>query len=117
MTFSETFINYARHCLNSLSFNTYSQPVIGETRKSVYLYAWERPIGSAIGKQSFLETYVQQKVDTWVEELKRLATIQPHKTQTGHLLLLSHMVALADTPSIANLLKPRRNESTAGAEQ
>ncbi len=41
----------------------------------------KRYLGSAIGKRSFLETYVEQKVDTWVEELKRLSSIaisQPH---------------------------------------
>ncbi len=41
----------------------------------------KRYLGSAIGKRSFLETYVKQKVDTWVEELERLSSIaisQPH---------------------------------------
>ena len=38
-------------------------------------------VGSAIGTQAFIESYVQQKVTTWVEELERLSSIaitQPH---------------------------------------
>ena len=38
-------------------------------------------LGSAIGIQAFIESYVQQKVSTWVEELERLSSIavtQPH---------------------------------------
>ena len=29
-------------------------------------------LGSAIGKQTFIESYVQQKVATWIDELERL---------------------------------------------
>ena len=38
-------------------------------------------LGSAIGKQTFIESYVQQKVATWIDELERLSSIaitQPH---------------------------------------
>ena len=60
-------------------------------------------LGSAIGKQTFIERYVQQKVTTWVDELERLSSIaitQPHG-------LTSKWTYLArTTPNIANLIKP-----------
>ena len=40
-----------------------------------------RYLGSAIGRQSFIESYVQQKVSSWGDELERLSSIaitQPH---------------------------------------
>ena len=40
-------------------------------------------LGSAIGKPTFIESYVKTKVTSWVEELERLSSIliaitQPH---------------------------------------
>ncbi|XP_064388154.1 uncharacterized protein LOC135336323, partial [Halichondria panicea] len=71
----------------------------------------QRYLGSAIGKQSFLDTYVQQKVDTWVEELKSLssiATTQPHSAFAAftHGFASKWTYLARTTPGIANLLKP-----------
>ena len=47
-------------------------------------------LGSAIGQQTFIESYVQQKVAIWVDELEHLSSIavtQPHAA-----FAVSHMV-------------------------
>ncbi len=68
----------------------------------------KRYLGSAIGKHSFLETYVEQKVDTWVEELKRLSISQPHAAFAA----LTHgpssrwTYLARTTPNIEELIKP-----------
>ena len=68
-------------------------------------------LGSAIGKQTFIERYVQQKVTTWVDELERLssiAIIQPHAAFAAftHGLTSRWTYLARTTPNIANLIKP-----------
>ena len=68
-------------------------------------------LGSAIGKQSFIESYVQQKVASWVDELERLsciATTQPHAAFAALTHgLSSRWTYLARTIShIEDLIKP-----------
>ena len=46
----------------------------------------QKYLGSAIGKQTFIDSYVQQKVTTWIDELDRLSSIaitQPHAAFTA----------------------------------
>ena len=68
-------------------------------------------LGSAIGKQTFIERYVQQKVTTWVDELECLSSIaitQPHAAFVAFIHgLTSRWTYLArTTPNITNLIKP-----------
>ena len=68
-------------------------------------------LGSAIGKQTFIEGYVQQKVSTWVEELDRLSSIaitQPHAAFAAftHGLTSRWTYLARTTPNIENLMKP-----------
>ncbi len=70
----------------------------------------KRYLGSAIGKRSFLETCVEQKVDTWVEELKRLSSIaisQPHAAFAAltHGLSSRWTYLARTTPNIEELTK------------
>ena len=71
----------------------------------------QRYFGSAIGKKSFLESYLQQKVDTWIEELKLLssiATTQPHSAFAAftHGFSSRWTFLARTTSSIADLFKP-----------
>ena len=46
----------------------------------------QKYLGSGIGKETFIESYVQQKVTTWIDELDRLSSIaitQPHAAFTA----------------------------------
>ena len=68
-------------------------------------------LGSAIGTQAFIESYVQQKVTTWVEELERLSSIaitQPHAAFAAfiHGLTSKWMYLARTTPNIDVLIKP-----------
>ena len=68
-------------------------------------------LGSATGKQTFIERYVQQKVTTWVDELERLSSIaitQPHAAFAAftHGLTSRWTYLARTTPNIANLIKP-----------
>ena len=68
-------------------------------------------LGSAIGKQSFIESYVQQKVASWVDELERLsrmATTQPHAAFAAftHGLSGRWTYLARTTPHIEDLIKP-----------
>ena len=68
-------------------------------------------LGSAIGKQTFIEGYVQQKVSTWVEELDRLSSIaitQPHAAFAAftHGLTSRWTYLARTTPNIEDLMKP-----------
>ena len=63
-------------------------------------------LGSAIGKQTFIERYVQQKVTTLLEELECLssiAIIQPHATLI-HGLTSRWMYLTRTTPNIDVLI-------------
>ena len=68
-------------------------------------------LGSAIGKQTFIEYYVQQKITTWVEELECLTSIaitQPHTAFSAFTRgLTSRWTYLARTTlNIKDLIKP-----------
>ena len=68
-------------------------------------------LGSAIGKRTFIENYVQQKVTTWVSELERLSSIaitQPHAAFAAftHGLTNRWTYLARTTPNIAELIKP-----------
>ena len=68
-------------------------------------------LGSSIGTQAFIKSYVQQKVTTWVEELERLSSIaitQPHATFAAviHGLTSRWMYLPRTTPNIYVLIKP-----------
>ena len=83
-----------------------TQVVISEEGKKYF--------GSAIGKQTFIENYVQQKVTTWVSELERLSSIaisQPHAVFAAFVAfthgLTNRWTYLArTTPNIVELIKP-----------
>ena len=66
---------------------------------------------SAIGKRSFIESYVQQKVTTWVNELERLSSIaitQPHAAFAAftHGLTSRWTYLARTTPNTEDLIKP-----------
>ena len=68
-------------------------------------------LGSAVGKQTFIERYVQQKVTTWVGELECLSSIaitQPHAAFAAftHGLTSRWTYLARTTPNIENLIKP-----------
>ena len=68
-------------------------------------------LGSAIGKQSFTEGYVQRKVTNWVDELERLSSIaitQPHAAFAPftHGLTSRWTYLARTTPNIEDLIKP-----------
>lgn len=62
-------------------------------------------LGSAIGKQSFIESYVQQKITTWVASI---AITQPHAVFAAftHGLTSRWMYLARTTPNIEDLIKP-----------
>ena len=71
----------------------------------------QKYLGSAIGKQTFIESYVQQKVTTWIDELDRLSSIaitQPHAAFTAftHGLTSKWTYLARTTPNIEDLIKP-----------
>ena len=71
----------------------------------------QKYLGSAIGKQTFIESYVQQKVPTWIDELDRLSSIaitQPHAAFTAftHGLTSRWTYLARTTPNIEDLIKP-----------
>ena len=75
----------------------------------------KRHLGAAIGSRSFMEEYVSHKVQTWTEEIKRLAkvaTSQPHAAYAAFTHgLSSHWTYLLRTiPDIQDLLIPPENE-------
>ena len=68
-------------------------------------------LGLAIRKQTFIERYVQQKVTTWVDELKCLSSVaitQPHAAFAAftHGLGSRWTYLARTTPNIENLIKP-----------
>ena len=71
----------------------------------------QKYLGSAIGKQTFIESYVQRKVTTWINELERLSSIaitQPHAAFAAftHGLTSRWTYLARTTPNIADLIKP-----------
>ena len=71
----------------------------------------QKYLGSAIGKQTFIESYVQRKVTTWIDELERLSSIaitQPHAAFAAftHGLTSRRTYLARTTPNIADLIKP-----------
>ncbi len=71
----------------------------------------KRHLGSAIGSPSFIETYVQEKVTQWGEEVKHLATIAAAHPQAAHAAFThgfsNKWTYLTRTiPDIANDLQP-----------
>ena len=71
----------------------------------------QKYLGSAIGKQTFIESYVQRKVTTWIDELERLSSIaitQPHAAFAAftHGLTSRWTYLARTTPNIADLIKP-----------
>ena len=75
----------------------------------------KRHLGAAIGSRIFMEEYVASKVQTWTDEIKRLAkvaTSQPHAAYAAFTHgLSSHWSYLMRTiPDIQHLLLPLKNE-------
>jgi len=70
-----------------------------------------RHLGAAIGKETFVESYVQQKVLAWTHEVEHVASIaitQPHVAYAAYIRgLSSKWWYLARTlPGIADLYQP-----------
>ena len=68
-------------------------------------------LGSAIGKPTFIESYVKTKVTSWVEELERLSSIaitQPHAAFAAftHGLTSRWTYLARTTPHIEDFIKP-----------
>ena len=68
-------------------------------------------LGLATGKQTFIESFVQQKVTTWIDELERLSSIaitQPHAAFAAftHGLTSRWTYLARTTPNIEELIKP-----------
>ena len=71
----------------------------------------KRHLGAAIGTQTFIEKYVQQKVSKWVNEVERLssiATSQPHAAYSAftHGLAGKWAYIARTIPNVENLFKP-----------
>ena len=71
----------------------------------------QKYLGSAIGKQTFIESYVQQKVTTWIDELDHLSSIaitQPHAAFAAftHGVTSRWTYLARTTPNIEDLIKP-----------
>ena len=71
----------------------------------------QKYLGSGIGKETFIESYVQQKVTTWIDELDRPSSIsitQPHAAFTAftHGLTSKWTYLARTTPNIEYLIKP-----------
>ena len=82
-----------------------------EGTQVVIIEEGQKYLGSAIGKQTFIESYVQQKVTTWIDELDRLSSIaitQPHAAFTAftHGLTSKWTYLARTTPNIEYLIKP-----------
>ena len=68
-------------------------------------------MGAALGSRSFLEEYVGQKVDKWVNEVTKLADFaisQPQASYAAFTFGLRHLWTyfLRTLPDIAELLEP-----------
>ena len=71
----------------------------------------QKYLGSAIGKQTFIESYVEQKVAIWVDQLEHLSSIaitQPHAVFAAftHCLTSRWMFLARTAPNIEDLIKP-----------
>ena len=71
----------------------------------------DRHLGAAIGSQEFRETYVEEKVDIWKDEvmnLSKMAITQPHAAYTAFTFGLKHKwtYVMRTIPGISELLKP-----------
>ena len=70
-----------------------------------------RYLGAAIGTQSFVENYVQQKINGWVNKVEHLSSIAVSQPQAAYAALTHGLISkwtyLARTiPNIAELFKP-----------
>ena len=70
-----------------------------------------KPLGTALGSRSFLEEYVGEKVDKWVNEVTKLADFaisQPQASYAAFTFGLRHRWTyfLRTLPDIAELLEP-----------
>ena len=84
-----------------------------ETGVSITLEG-KRHLGAAIGKQIFIESYVQRKVSEWVgeiESLSSIATSQPHAAYTAftHGLVGKGAYIARTIPNVEDLFKPLEN--------
>ena len=75
----------------------------------------KRHLGAAIGSRTFTEEYICSKVQTWSEEIKRLAnvaTTQPHAAYAAftHGLSSRWSYLMRTIPDIQDLLIPLENE-------
>ena len=71
----------------------------------------KRHLGAAIGKQIFIESYVQRKVSKWVgeiESLSSIATSQPHAAYTAftHGLAGKWAYSARTIPNVEDVFKP-----------
>ena len=71
----------------------------------------KRHLGAAIGTEAFKEAYVQDKVETWVQEVDRLTTIaetQPHAAYAAftHGLAAKWNYLSRTVPGISDLFQP-----------
>ena len=71
----------------------------------------KRHLGAAIGTQTFIERYVEQKVSEWVSAVERLSSIahtQPHAAYAAftHGLMSKWIYLTRATPNIGDLLSP-----------
>ena len=70
----------------------------------------KRHLGAVVGSQQFKETYVNNLIDEWVEELKNLqkvALIEPHLAYSAYIFGFQHKYTyfLRTIPDISNQLK------------
>ena len=73
-----------------------------------------RHLGACIGKETFKESYVNEKVETWVKEVKNLATIaksEPHCALAAftHGLKNKYVYFMRTIPNIEKYLGPLEN--------
>ena len=71
----------------------------------------KRHLGAAIGTQTFIERYVEQKVSEWVSAVERLSSIahtQPHAADASftHGLMSKWTYLTRAIPNIGDLLSP-----------
>ena len=93
---------------------TNAQELFADTDVHITIHG-KRHLGAAIGSRTFTEEYICSKVQTWSDEIKRLAkvaTSQPHAAYAAftHGLSSRWSYLLRTIPDIQDLLFPLENE-------